>query len=240
MALLITFLTGIAIIIGCVVIRVSKDPERIEQLSIALALGAMAAIGALDIVPEIFETYEGKNPLLPIALTVGGILLLKVLDMFIPEHDHDGQLSDAEAAHIGAISAVAIVLHNIVEGMTIYSIALGSTRQGVIIAAGIGLHNIPMGMLIYSMLKKERAAVKYIILAAVCLSTFAGGLILALVTNGLSIMFSGALMCVALGMLIYIVVFELLPHAIKSKPIAVSVVGVALGFAIVLASSLFE
>ena len=58
MALLITFLTGVSIIVGALVIKLSRDPERIEQISIALALGAMGAIAALDVIPEILEIEE--------------------------------------------------------------------------------------------------------------------------------------------------------------------------------------
>ncbi|MBQ8026001.1 MAG: ZIP family metal transporter [Oscillospiraceae bacterium] len=239
MALLITFLTGVSIIVGALVIKLSRDPERIEQISIALALGAMGAIAALDVIPEILEIYTGRSLLLPALLVLAGVGLLKLLDLFIPEHDHDGRLSDAEAAHIGTISAVALVLHNIVEGMTVYSLSLTSLRQGAVVALGIGLHNIPMGMLIYSMLQRERRPVKYAVFAVVSLSTLIGGLLLALVTAGLSELVTGALMCVALGMLLYIMFFELLPHTVKSRPVWLSAAGVAAGFALVLVSSLF-
>ena len=54
------------------------------------------------------------------------------------------------------MSSVAIILHNIIEGMAVYSMAAESLNVGVMIAFGVGLHNIPMGMIIYSTLVKEK------------------------------------------------------------------------------------
>ena len=52
--------------------------------------------------------------------------------------------------------------------------------------------------------------------------------------------FDGILVSIALGMLIYIVAMELLPFLIRNKNRIVSVIGAALGIAIVILSSIFE
>ena len=52
--------------------------------------------------------------------------------------------------------------------------------------------------------------------------------------------FDGILVSIALGMLIYIVAMELLPFLIRNKNRVVSVIGAALGIAIVILSSIFE
>ncbi len=246
MALLITLLTGLFILLGCLVIRFVKDPVRVEQISVALAFGAMIAIAALDMIPEIIEAYSGRSFWIPVLFTALGLGILKLLDLFIPEHGHGGEHTHEAGhdhggmAHIGAMSALAVVLHNVIEGMTVYNVAMSSTRSGLMLALGVGLHNIPMGMLIYSLLKEERPAVRYGALAAVTLSTLLGGVIMSLLRTELSEAVTAALLCIALGMLIYIVFFELLEHLLKSKKPLYSVLFSLLGFAVVYVSTLFE
>lgn len=241
MGLLITFVLGLFFLVGALIIRLTTKKELIEHLSIAMAFGAMIAIGVFDLIPDIIEEYEVKQLWLPVIFILVGVGMLKLLDRFIPEHNDSGEEETLEnLVHIGFIAAVAISIHNIVEGMTVYSMALQSTRESFSLAIGVGLHNIPMGMLIYSTLEKEHGFKKNFVLAISVLSTFVGGILMALVSPFLTEGVISALVCVALGMVIYILLFELFPSIYHEKNKRVSIIGTVLGVCIVFLSMLFE
>ena len=52
--------------------------------------------------------------------------------------------------------------------------------------------------------------------------------------------FGGILLCLTLGMIIYIVFFELLPHVLHSKNKILSIIGILIGILIIVISSMFE
>ena len=170
--------------------------------------------------------------------------ILTLLDIFIPEHDHEHGLShectEENLLHIGIVSTIAIVLHNIIEGMAVYSITTESVKVGLLMALGVGLHNIPMGMVIYSTLKKEAKKKRILMIFLSTISTFIGGLLMTLISSLISDFVIGILLCLTLGMIIYIVFFELLPHVLHSKNKILSIIGILIGILIIVISSMFE
>lgn len=233
-ALLVTFCAGLSVLVGSIIIKFTKNAHKFENLSIAIALGALLSLLIFDLGPEILEMTE-EAPILSIILAViGGFAFLVLLDRFVP--DHDGGEHNSE--HIGIIASLAVILHNILEGMAVYTLALSSLQKGILFAVGISLHNIPMGMLIYSTLSEHKKSRKIGVLSVVTLSTLVGGILMALVSTYITAVVEAVLMSVATGMILYIVFVELLPHTIKTKPILPSAIGAAAGFVIVLISCL--
>ena len=239
MTLLLTFVLGLFFLAGIYIIKLAKNRELLGQLSIAVAFGAMSVLAAFDLLPELMEFCSGEEFYIPLIFVIGGIALLKILDVFIPDHGSPGD-SAREMIHIGLISAFAIILHNIIEGMAVYGIALQSFRQGVTLAFGVGLHNIPMGMLIYSTLRNEDRLKRHLVLAMSIGSTFAGGVIMALLEEYMNTFVVGVLISITLGMIIYILVFELLSHMIRSGNRRICISGVLAGMAVVFVSMFFE
>lgn len=244
MGLLVTFILGIFILIGVLIIKLTKNSKIVEQLSISIALGTMSSLIILDLIPEILEIFKVDNIILVIGFILLGIIILKLLDMFIPEHDHEHGLSHdcshENLVHIGIISTLAIVLHNIIEGMAVYSMITENFRMGALVAIGVGLHNIPMGMIIYSTLEKENKTKKMALLTASIFSTFIGGVLMSLISSLLNEFVIGLLICITLGMLIYITLFELIPHILHNKNKKLSILGIIIGILILFISSLFE
>lgn len=243
MGLLITFILGIFILIGILVIKLSKNSKIVEQLSISIALGTMASLVILELLPEVLETFDSKKYIILISVIVG-IIVLKILDIFIPEHDHEHGLShnctEDNLIHIGIVSSVAIILHNIIEGMAVYSMTIESLKLGFIVSLGVGLHNIPMGMVIYSTLKNEDKKKKVILLTLTILSTFIGGILMMFISPLLSETVIGILICITLGMLLYIILFELIPHLLHSKNKLLTVIGITIGVLVLIISTLIE
>lgn len=239
MILVITFLLGLFFAAGAAAARLSDNTRKIEEISISVATGAMSALAAADIIPEILHEMSGTGLIKAVLFTAAGVVFLKLLDRFVPEH-HGDEESPGAMIHIGIISALAIMLHNIIEGMAVYELGADSLRQGVIFAIGVGLHNIPMGMLVYSTLKGETGVKKYTVLFAVMISTFAGGLVMAALGSCMSHTLIDLLTCLTLGMIIYIISSELVPYMAAHRNYRVYAVGIAAGAAIVAVSLLFE
>lgn len=250
MELFITFILGFFILIGALVAALSKNSKFIEHVSIAVAFGAMAALAALELAPEAAENLGADRIWVLFVCIAAGILLLKVLDLFVPEHHHhhrhghdcrgeeEGCCTQANVGHIGIVSAVAVTLHNVIEGMAVYSVAAGSLKVGLLMALGVGLHNIPMGMVICSTLQREKPVKKILFISLAALSTFAGGLAMMLLWQVITELVIGILIGLTLGMLVYIVLFELLPHLVAEKNFLISLAGASAGIVLILISCL--
>ena len=243
MGLLITFILGLFFFIGVLFVHFQKHTKLVEMLSISIALGTMSSLVIFDLIPEMLEHMEGVSFVWIVLLIILGIVILKGLDFFVPDHDdHDAphKCSEENLVHIGIVSLIAIVLHNIIEGMAVYSLSVESIKTGLLVALGVGLHNIPMGMVIASTMEHENKKRKILSYAAAILSTFIGGLLMFFIHSLINDMIIGILICITLGMILYIVLFELIPHVLHSKKKNISIIGVIVGIIIILISTLFE
>lgn len=248
-ALLLTLGVGLFIVIGAIIVFVTNNNEKIINLSISMAFGVMIALVFSELIPEAFELMESNNKFLAVLTVVVfsflGVLILKCLDMFVPHHEHNhrdkhGDLENLE--HIGLVSSIALVIHNIIEGMALYGSALSSINLGLMLCIGIGLHNIPMGLVIASTFYKSNKSTSktLLITIGISLSTFLGGVLMVFLNNTVINDFVlGLFVCVTLGMIIYIALFELLPKMLCSKEKKTIIFGTSLGILILFISSLF-
>ena len=244
--LLITLILGIFILLGALISHASKDGNMAREVSAAVALGAMVALLVLDLGPEAVEATEEIGFPLALGAIAVGFAILVVLDKFLPEsqhthgasHDHGHSCNHDDALHISIAATIAIAIHNVVEGMSVCGIAAQSTETALLLALGVGIHNSPMGMLIYAGVRDEGTYRKVTIVGVAALSTFVGGLVMFFLSQAVSEAFILLVVCLTIGLLLYIVVMELIPHAVRAyhKPL---VCGCAvLGAALVVLSTL--
>ncbi len=239
MGLFITLVLGLFIIVGAIITFASKNNDRFVDFSISLAFSVMIMLILVDLIPEVKGIFTshfgiGKGIILAALSILLGIALLKILDIFIP--DHDGKKKE-ELNHIGLISSIALVLHNIIEGMAVYNAVNSSFKTGLLISIGVGLHNIPLGMVISSTFYKASNNKKkaWTVIILVSLSTFIGGFITMLLGGVItSDIVEGSLLGVTLGMLIYISIFELLPKICEMKNKKNAIWGISLGIVLIL------
>lgn len=124
--------------------------------------------------------------------------------------------------------------------MAIYTSLDTSLKFGTLLGIGVALHNIPLGMSITSFFYNKGKSKALLLSLIVSLSTFLGGLTIT-IFNGFIIndFIRGIILSLTLGMLVYIVVFELLPHIIENKNKKMSIIGISTGIIILLISKLF-
>ncbi len=253
-ALILTLIIGLFMLIGSLIIFLTDDNDHIINFAISMAFSIMIFLLGVDLIPEAYSLIGNSNLIesttILIILALIGISMLKILDHYIPHHHddhcddghhHDEEMEESHLFHIGLVSTIAIALHNIIEGMAVYGTIISSLQTGFLICIGISLHNIPLGMAITSTLYKANHSVKktlfYIFLLSI--SPFLGGLImwpLGLTAYGNLIL--TILMGITIGMLIYIIIFELLPTVIETKHLKTTFLGILTGIIIMVISTL--
>lgn len=244
LGLSLTLLVGLFILLGSVFATKFKNNKRFTDFSISLAFGVILALIFLELIPETYEILETdlglyRTILCIIVLVLIGIFLLKILDSFIPHHEHEIHHShkhknelchNEHLNHIGLISSLAVIIHNIIEGMSLYLVSSTSFISGIFMCIGIGLHNIPMGLVIATTLynsnysKEDTIKISLI----VSFSTFIGGAIMFLL-GGVPHIIEGILLGITLGMLIYIAIFELLHQIYHMKNRKICNIGISFG-----------
>lgn len=247
MGLLFTLILGIFILLGALIVFLTENNDKFVQFSISLAFGVMIMLIAFDLLPEAYEAINCGNTVYNIIYIVIGVvvgfLLLKVLDHFIPDHEDDHSTDaddDKNLKHIGFVSSIALVIHNIVEGMAIYLLISSDFKSGLLACVGVGLHNIPLGMVIASTFYKSNKNKKktMIIMLGISLSTFMGGLLVHFIplASTLDVLESVSL-TLTIGMLLYILVMELFPKIIDTKYKRTTISGILLGIILLLITS---
>ena len=243
LGLLTTLVLGIFIIIGALIAFLIKKKERVVDFSIGLAFGVIVMLILRELIPELIEHLGLKHIYIFIIFTTLGFFILKWLDNFIPDHD-DEHMNHHERKenliHIGVMTSVALVLHNIIEGMAVYSTIITDSHLGFAMMLGIGFHNIPLGMVIASAFHQSSENMSKTILGllAISLSTFVGGLIMFFLSiTTINPIVLGILLSITLGMLLFITINELIPRIKATKNKKTSIIGIAIGLILVIIAS---
>jgi len=245
-ALFFTLSVGLFILVGTLIALLAKNNDKLISFSIGLSFSIMLSLSILELIPEAYELISssldlGMSILIILIFLILGIGILKILDVFIPDHDDKNgkSLKTKNLYHIGLISSIAIIIHNFVEGMAIYTSILSSSKLGFLVGIGVALHNIPLGMSITTFFYKDTKNIKktILIISIIAISTFLGALVMYFYGSVNSFTF-GILLTITLGMLLYITIFELLPQIRETKYKKETFLGIILGI-IILAITIF-
>ena len=233
MALLLTLLSGLFFLIGVIVYRFVKHKKELTIGAMACALIVILGLICFDLVPELLEIKKWYL----ILCVVIGLLFLLLIDKLIPHHHHEHKENDeatkehqGHLEHIGFITILALILHNMVESMALFSVASDNLTSGTLMCLGIGLHNLPFGFQIASNIKSRSKTVATILLV---LSGLIGGLIVCAFGN-ISEFVTGIIIALTLGMLLYILIFELLKEVWSNIKKKSTICGIIIGITILM------
>ncbi|GBF88162.1 zinc transporter [Raphidocelis subcapitata] len=134
------------------------------------------------------------------------------------EADHHAAL-----ARTGWLSGLAVMLHNLPEGLATFVAALASPKIGIAFALAVGIHNVPEGVVVampiyYATGSKWKGFCWSLVSG---LAEPVGGLLgyALLAAGGLaSPLVFGVVFAVVAGMMVYISIRELLPTALRYDP----------------------
>lgn len=244
--LVLTFLFASFLLVGTGIVFLTKNNNRFIKFSMGLAFSIMIMMAFFDLIPEVYETFnlfysENKSIVLLVLYALIGFGILRILDLFIPHHHEMDEHEEKEVYHehffhIGIISAIALIIHNLIEGMALFQLLKTSITSGLFFGLGVGLHNIPLGMMISSAFynKNNNKKKTFLMVLSICSFTFLGAILMSLASNFISSLVIGVFLCLTLGMIIYITILELLPHIWLKEDRKYSILGVISGIVIFL------
>lgn len=217
MPFLITILAGLSSMIGYLFIYLKNDNDRLVVFSLSFASGVMFFISIFDLLPESFmlinDTYYSLFTfLLCLLFIIIGFILSSIIDN-IKLKNNDSLY------HIGIVSMIALIIHNIPEGMITYLASSYDLKFGLSLAIAISLHNIPEGISIsipiyYSTGSKLKAFI-YTFISGI--SEFIGAIITCIFFTSYSSLFLGFLYSLITGIMFYISIFDLLITSFKYR-----------------------
>ncbi|MEG1495651.1 MAG: ZIP family metal transporter [Bacilli bacterium] len=238
--LLLTLGLGLFIVIGALIVFLTKNNEKFITFSLSIAFGVMIMLIITDLFPESYEILKStmssiKALVILVTSSIIGFIVLFILDKFVPDHEDDLTTTKDDKGnmkHIGLVSSIALVIHNIVEGMAISLVVASNMQAGLVACIGVGLHNIPLGMVIASTFYKSNQSKgkTMAIIAGIALSTFLGGLLVYFFKpTTIPVLLEGISLSVTIGMLLFIIILELLPKIIHTKYKTITSIGVISG-----------
>lgn len=216
-ALLMVLLASSFFIIGYLITIFINKKNNLVEVAIGMSFSVLILLAIFELNSEAMESFNFyyDNPLISLGLLVGsliiGMSILRLVDKFIPHHDHyeEKNTHHNHLHHLGIMTFISLVIHNFVEGMAIYSVSDASLNSGLLLAIAIGLHNLPFGMQIGSLMKNKTKTI--LLIVGLLLSTLLGGILGGLI-GSINVLLTGILVAITLGMVVYLLAFELLPE----------------------------
>lgn len=217
---ILTIIAGLSTLAGALLIFFKVKTNRVVISSLSFAAGVMFIVSILDLVPEAINLLDCNSiievPLITVFMALGMIITL-IMDkyMVIGETTAENSLF-----RVGIFSMLAIIIHNIPEGIATFMATNTNIHLGIKLTIAIALHNIPEGISIavpiYYSTKSKRRALLYTVVSGI--SEPFGALIAFLFLRPfINDATMGLLMSLIAGIMIFISLYELLPASLKYK-----------------------
>lgn len=244
-AFILSFLAGISTVIGALVIFFDKRKNnKIVEVSLSFASGVMMCVSLTDLLPNSFKMILDNNNLFPkiilsLIFMTFGIIISMLIDKYLP--DNNLNTDNKSLYKIGIISMVAIVLHNIPEGIATFITSNNNLKLGITLTIAIALHNIPEGISIavpiYHSSNNKLKAFLYALLSGMSevLGSILAYLFLAPLINDFVM---ATLYAIIAGIMIHISVYELIPGAYKEGTLKSVLKYFLIGFGVMILSHL--
>lgn len=215
MGFLLSTMAGLATMFGMIPILFKiKNEDKVIASSLAFAAGVMLCVSITDLIPESFLMLRNYHLGLLLPCFVFLSLMLGIILTFFVEKGMHLKSEASSLYQVGVISMLAIILHNIPEGIATFLSTTKSTTLGLSLAIAIALHNIPEGISIsvpiYYSTKKKTKAFLYTFISA--LSEPLGAILTYLfLISFVNNMILGLLFAFIAGVMLFISFRELIP-----------------------------
>ncbi|MCL2563554.1 MAG: zinc transporter ZupT [Oscillospiraceae bacterium] len=239
-AFLLILIAGLATGVGGAVVFFSKTTNaKFLAICLSFSAGVMLYVSFAEILGEAMEALKegyGDAPgmLIAVAAFFGGILLMALVDRFIPHNDEALNLLDAECERTkdfsvcekaelkrtGLMSATALAIHNFPEGLITFVALMHDPAVGIAIAIAIILHNMPEGVamaapIYYATGSKAKAFLLSVSTGLTqLLGAFVAWLLLQNVFDDMETI-SGIAFAAVAGIMVFVAIHQLLPAAQK-------------------------
>ena len=217
LAFILSTIAGLSTLLGTIFIFIHfKHQETILISALSFAAGVMITVSCFDLIPSSFQNLNADFYIIPSCLLcMIGICIGVILSIFI---DEKVPSKSNQLKRVGMISFIAIILHNIPEGIATYLTANRNIDVGIALTCAIALHNIPEGISIsipiYYSSNSRLKAFLYTLISS--LSEPLGAIIAFLfLSTWITPTIMGMIYAMIAGIMIYISCYELLPTALQ-------------------------
>lgn len=239
---LITILAGLTTTLGIIpcFFKIKKQNNLISNV-LAFSSGVMITISLISLIPESTSLLNEKYKQFPSLLIctifiIIGILLSTLVDKKTEKYKENNLYK------LGLMASLALMMHNIPEGITTFITSSINQELGYKLALAITLHNIPEGLSIaipiYYSTKSKLKAFKYTFISGFS-ETFGAILAYIFLKNIITPSILSIILALTAGIMIDISIYEFLPTSFKYKKNKVTflyfVLGIILMFFIELA-----
>ncbi|RSK27587.1 zinc transporter ZupT [Bacillus sp. HMF5848] len=256
-----TLMAGLATGIGSILAFFTTTTNtKFLSLSLGFSAGVMIYVSFMEIIVKAQDALvasmgEVFGNWMTVGGFFGGMLLIALIDKFIPKQGNPHELKKVEDMNdeekkeanksnllkMGTFTALAIAIHNFPEGIATFTSALQDPSLGIAIAIAIAIHNIPEGIAVsvpvYYATGDRKKAFKLSFLSGISepIGALAAYFILMPFLN--DIMF-GFIFAAVAGIMVFISLDELLPAAKKFDEAHLSIYGLIGGMAVMAVSLL--
>ncbi len=239
LALLLTVFAGLSTGIGSAIAFFARSTNtKLLTVSLGFSAGVMIYISFVEIFAEakiafIEKFGEFDGTLYTITSFFGGMLLIALIDKFIPSYENPHEMHAVEEMNkskkavqskklyrMGVLTAVAVAVHNFPEGIATFMSVLHDPAVGVAIAVAVAIHNIPEGIAvsvpIFYATGSRRKAFFYSFLSGLAEpigALLAYFVLMPYLTEGNSVAVMASTMAAVAGIMVFISLDELLPSA---------------------------
>lgn len=257
---MLTLLVGLTMGLGSLLsFLVSDKYKHFFSVSLSFSAGIMIYVSFMEMLPEgihLIEDYMGHGyNWVGLIWFFFGMFLTAVIEKFVHafaggfhthnhKHDHHNHHhhdhEDSHLSNLGLMSAIAIAIHNVPEGLALFTTGINDMALAYPVAFAIIIHNIPLAVaisvpLVYSTGSRKKA---FIYTSLVGLMQPIGAIIgYLLLANFLNDLVLGIMLSLVAGIMIFVSLDELLPASQQDVDHHISVYGAIAGM-IVMAMAL--
>lgn len=218
---LISLLAGLSTLLGSFMIFRKKTSNKILAGSLSFAAGVMITVSLTDLLPTCYQLltnfyFQTFAILLLMTFFTLGVIVSMIIDKYLP--DNNIKSDNKTLYRIGLFSMIAIILHNIPEGIATFMASSVDKGLGLSLAVAISLHNIPEGISIsipiYYATKSKKRSLLYTFISGLS-EPFGAILAYIFLSPFINDILMGCLFAIIAGIMIHISVYELLPTSKK-------------------------
>ena len=210
---LITGIAGLSTLLGIIPVFIkTKNKDNIINASLAFASGVMLSVSLFSLFPEsinlLQSKYNNKGIVIVVLLfIIIGVFLASLIDKVFKKIDN-------KLYKLGVINALALMIHNIPEGILTFSTTTTNLSLGITLALSTG---------------SKKKAFLYTFISG--FSEILGAVITYLfLYKYISNSFIGIILSLTVGIMSYISLNELLPGAIKYNNKKLTGIAFVIGF----------
>ena len=144
---ILTTIAGLATMLGTIPIFINiKNHHKIISTSCAFASGVMICISVIDLIPESIRYLNNSHSSFYVLIFSFLFLILGIITSMILDKTIDKYSEGNNLFKVGLLSMIAIIIHNIPEGIITFIVSNKNMLLGLSICIAIAMHNIPEGI----------------------------------------------------------------------------------------------